>query len=453
MELFKEESKKYKKEFLKLLEEWVSIPSFYDKKTVSKDMPFGKGVYDALNWFENLGRENNFKVKNIDNYAVQIEYGDGKEYVDIFGHCDVVNPGEGWDSEPFKLNIIGDKLVARGVSDNKGPMIVNFLALKMIKNLNIDLKRKVRLIAGGNEESGFKCIKHYYSKEPYGVYGFTPDAKFPVLNGEKGGAVIKLISDIDDKSLYISGGIEFNTIPDKVYIKNIKKLGKDNIYCGFNNMSISYDKGDYVIHGKGGHSSKPEKSINPVLGTIKLLAENIDEDWAKDLYKLINQDNIDGKLFDLNIEGKCGILSMVPTIINIIDGKLEVVLSVRYPEVLTIETIIKKFNLYMNKNNINKFKVIGENLKQANYIDKNTKLVRSLHDIYVKYSGDLKNNVRVTSAGSYASEMHNSVIFGCEFPDGSFGNVHSANEFASLDRFITAISIYAEAIITLCNKI
>ncbi|MCI0946513.1 M20 family metallopeptidase [Clostridioides difficile] len=453
MELFKAESKKYEKEFLKLLEQWVSIPSFYDRKTVSKDMPFGKGVYDALNWFENLGRENNFKVKNIDNHAVQIEYGNGKEYVDIFGHCDVVNPGEGWDSEPFKLNIIGDKLVARGVSDNKGPMIVNFLALKMIKDLDINLKRKVRLIAGGNEESGFKCIKHYYSKEPYGVCGFTPDAKFPVLNGEKGGAIIKLISNIDDKSLYISGGIEFNTIPDKVYIKNVEKLGKDNICFDINNISINYDNDNYIVYGKGGHSSKPEKSINPILATIKLLSENIDEKWTKDLYKLINQDNINGNLFGLNIEGKCGILSIVPTIINIVDGKLEVVLSVRYPEILTIEDIIKKFNLYMEQNNINKFELIGENLKQANYIDRNSKLVRSLHDIYIKYSGDLKNDVRVTSAGSYASEMNNSVIFGCEFPDGSFGNVHSANEFASLDRFITAIGIYAEAIITLCNKI
>ncbi|WP_236876128.1 hypothetical protein [Clostridioides difficile] len=144
---------------------------------------------------------------------------------------------------------------------------------------------------------------------------------------------------------------------------------------------------------------------------------------------------------------------MVPTIINIVDGKLEVVLSVRYPEILTIEDIMKKFNLYMEQNNINKFELIGENLKQANYIDRNSKLVRSLHDIYIKYSGDLKNDVRVTSAGSYASEMNNSVIFGCEFPDGSFGNVHSANEFASLDRLIDAIGIYAEAIITLCNKI
>ncbi|MCC0664242.1 Sapep family Mn(2+)-dependent dipeptidase [Clostridioides sp. ZZV15-6597] len=453
MERFKEENQKYKKEFLKLLEAWVSIPSFYDKNTVSKDMPFGKGVYDALNWFENLGRENNFTVKNIDNHAVYIEYGDGKDYIDIFGHCDVVNPGEGWDSEPFKLDIIGDKLVARGVSDNKGPMIANFLALKMIKSLNIDLKRKVRLIAGGNEESGFKCIKHYYSKEPHGVYGFTPDAKFPVLNGEKGGAIIKLMLDIDDKYLDLSGGIEFNTIPDKVYIKNIKNLSNDYINFDFNNVSISFNDGKYIVNGKGGHSSKPEKAINPILDTIKVLAENLDEDWAKDLYKLINKDNIDGKLFGLNVEGKCGILSMVPTIINIKDGKLEVILSVRYPEVLTVEEIIEKFDLYIKRNNINKFEFIGENLKQANYIDENSKLVESLHEIYVKYSGDSKSVVRVTSAGSYAAEMKNSVIFGCEFPDGSFGNVHSANEFASLDRFITAIGIYAEAIVTLCNNI
>ncbi len=158
-----------------------------------------------------------------------------------------------------------------------------------------------------------------------------------------------MLSNIDDKSLYISGGIEFNTIPDKVYIKNIEKLGKDNICFDINKISISYDNDNYIVHGKGGHSSKPEKSINPILATIKLLSENIDEKWTKDLYKLINQDNINGNLFGLNIEGKCGILSMVPTIINIVDGKLEVVLSARYPEILSIEEIMKKFNLYMEK--------------------------------------------------------------------------------------------------------
>ena len=65
----------------------------------------------------------------------------------------------------------------------------------------------------------------------------------------------------------------------------------------------------------------------------------------------------------------------------------------------------------------------------------------------------MESEVRVTSAGSYASEMNNAVIFGCEFPDGGFGNVHQANEFASLEKLKLSISIYAEAIVTLCNDL
>lgn len=167
-------------------------------------------------------------------------------------------------------------------------MIVNFLVLKMIKDLDINLKRKVRLIVGGNEESGFKCIKYYYSKELYGVCGFILDVKFFVLNGEKGGVIIKLILNIDDKFLYISGGIEFNIILDKVYIKNVEKLGKDNICFDINNILINYDNGNYIVYGKGGYLFKFEKLINFILVIIKFLLENIDEKWIKDLYKLIN---------------------------------------------------------------------------------------------------------------------------------------------------------------------
>lgn len=76
-----------------------------------------------------------------------------------------------------------------------------------------------------------------------------------------------------------------------------------------------------------------------------------------------------------------------------------------------------------------------------------------MYDIYIKYFGDLKNDVRVISVGSYVFEMNNLVIFGCEFFDGSFGNVYSVNEFVSLDRFIIVIGIYVEVIIILCNKI
>ncbi|WP_042272012.1 M20/M25/M40 family metallo-hydrolase [[Clostridium] dakarense] len=166
---------------------------------------------------------------NVDNHSVYIEYGDEDEHIDIFGHCDVVNVGEGCNSNPFELKVDNDKLIGRGVCDNKGPMIACFLAIKMIRDMNIKLNRKVRLIVGGNEESGFKCINHYYSKEPYGIYGFTPDAKFPVLNGEKGSGVIP--------SIGLTTLLDKRLIGRRVYDKQFYQSGKTSIFLAF--MGIS----------------------------------------------------------------------------------------------------------------------------------------------------------------------------------------------------------------------
>lgn len=435
MHEFKNINQNYKKELLYLLKEWISIPSIYDESTLSKDMPFGQNVSDALLWFEKLGRNNNFTVENVDNHAVYIEYGQGSEHIDIFGHCDVVNVSQDWSSNPFELKVDNDKLIARGVSDNKGPMIACFLALKMIRDLDIKLNRKVRLIVGGNEESGFKCIKHYYSKEPYGVCGFTPDAKFPVLNGEKGAGSIFLKLDIEDKDLIVTGGLEHNTIPNKVIIKNINKDKKS------------------IVNGIGGHSSKPQNAINPIPKALIKLYDELNKKWMLDLYNLINEENVNGKLFELDIEGKCGILSIVPTVINVKDGFVEVILNVRYPENIKFEEIIKNINNYIDKNNMEKFNVSGKEVKKSNYINEKSQLVKTLHDIYIKYSEDTKSVIRVTSAGSYASEMNNAVIYGCEFPSGGFGNIHQDNEFASLEKLTISISIYADAIVSLCNNI
>lgn len=435
MNKFKNTNQNHKKELLELIKEWVAIPSVYDEYTISHCMPFGKNVSDALCWFENLGKDNEFIVRNVDNHAVYIEYGKGNEHIDIFGHCDVVNACEGWDSNPFELKIDGDKLIGRGISDNKGPMIACFLALKMIRDLDIKLNRKVRLIVGGNEESGFKCIKHYYSKEPYGVCGFTPDAKFPVLNGEKGSGNINLRLNIENKDLILRGGLENNTIPSKATIINLKENKK------------------YIVKGVGGHSSKPQDSVNPIPKALINLYEELGEKWIIDLYKLINEENVNGKLFGLDIEGKCGILSIVPTIINVENGCVEVTLNTRYPENIKFEDIIKIIRTYIHQNNMAKFNVTGKEIKKSNYIDEKSELVKILHNIYVKHSKDTKSVVRVTSAGSYASEMNNSVIYGCEFPDGGFGNIHKENEFASLEKLNLAITIYAEAIVCLCNSI
>jgi succinyl-diaminopimelate desuccinylase len=43
----------------------------------------------------------------------------------------------------------------------------------------------VRIIFGTNEEKGCEGIKYYVKKEGHVNTGFTPDANFPVIHGEK----------------------------------------------------------------------------------------------------------------------------------------------------------------------------------------------------------------------------------------------------------------------------
>lgn len=56
-------------------------------------------------------------------------------------HSDVVPPGEGWDSDPFSLVVDweNDRVVARGVADNKGAMAATLLMLKLLQDCDIEL--------------------------------------------------------------------------------------------------------------------------------------------------------------------------------------------------------------------------------------------------------------------------------------------------------------------------
>ena len=79
---------------------------------------------------------------------------------------------------------------------------------------------------------------------------------------------------------------------------------------------------------RGRIASKPEKAKNPIPKALLDLHSQLEEQWVIDLYKLINEENLDGSLFGINKEGKCGKLTMVPTVINVSNGDAEVALII-----------------------------------------------------------------------------------------------------------------------------
>src|SRR5699024_1025471 len=61
-----------------------------------------------------------------------------------------------------------------------------YYGLKMMKDQGIQPTKKIRFIIGTDEESDWTGMHHYLDLEPAPTLGFSPDAEFPLINGEKG---------------------------------------------------------------------------------------------------------------------------------------------------------------------------------------------------------------------------------------------------------------------------
>src|SRR5690606_16783173 len=75
--------------------------------------------------------------------------------------------------------------------DDKGPTMAAYYAMKIVKELELPLSKRVRMIIGTDEESDWRCVEHYFKHEEMPSMGFAPDADFPIIYAEKG------ISDFD----------------------------------------------------------------------------------------------------------------------------------------------------------------------------------------------------------------------------------------------------------------
>ena len=129
-----------------------------------KDMPFGKGNRDCLHYFLSLASSFGFETVNYDNYAGEVIFGEGKDFA-VLAHLDVVPAGSGWTKEPFggEIDYNKKRIYGRGTMDDKGPAVILLYCLKALKDEGFKPKRRIRLIVGCNEESGWKCIEHFNS--------------------------------------------------------------------------------------------------------------------------------------------------------------------------------------------------------------------------------------------------------------------------------------------------
>lgn len=165
-----------------------------------ENAPFGKGVALALDTALEISKKLGFQTKNIDGYMGYAQYGEGDDYVGIIGHLDVVPTGDGWTHPPFSGHVADGNIYARGILDNKGPIMTCLYGLYAIKKLGIQLQKPVRILFGTDEETGFTDLEYYLKKEKPPIMGFTPDCKYPVVYGERGRASLEVSVAFDEAS-------------------------------------------------------------------------------------------------------------------------------------------------------------------------------------------------------------------------------------------------------------
>ena len=106
--------------------EFATIPS------VSTDPAHAADVDAAARWVANaLSSAGPFSVRTIPTAGNPVVYAEwlgapGKPTVLVYGHYDVQPPDplEKWQSPPFTPTLRDGRLYARGVSDDKGPMLI-----------------------------------------------------------------------------------------------------------------------------------------------------------------------------------------------------------------------------------------------------------------------------------------------------------------------------------------
>ncbi len=448
------------------LAEIISIPSVLGE--AAPDAPFGKECRRALDWFLAKGKEYGFKTEDLQGYCGYCEYGEGKEMIAILCHLDVVPAGTGWTYPPYKLTNVDGMLYGRGVVDDKGSVVMCLNALKEIKESGIKLNKRVRIIAGCNEEHGSECIKYYSKHGEIPSLCFVPDSDFPLINSEKGILHIDVSLTPDpafaDSVKSISGGESYNVVPERasVTIKNGSEFAKKlngstaEVFSSpeFASAIISHSheikdysitaNGDLTIETKGvsGHAMEPHKADNAIWKLFHLL-EPMGSPTVALMNKYICTPDALRALGLYCKDDKSGDLTMSMGIIELKDGKLRFTLDMRLPLCADYKNIIATVEKALDaKVSIAKY---APNL----YIPEDSLLVKTLLSVYQKCTGE-KPECLVCGGGTYARELPNAIAFGPTFSDMET-NIHNIDECSSVENFMKAFKIYKEAILALAK--
>lgn len=471
-----QEVEKRKDDLISTTQGFLRIKSLLDPSTAREGAPFGEGIREAMDFVLEQCKQAGMTVKDVGGYAGHAEFGQGSELIGVLSHVDVVPEGDGWTSPPYAAEIVDGKIVARGAIDDKGPTIAAIFAAKLVKESGLPLSKRVRLIFGTDEESGWQCVKTYFETEEMPTMGFTPDANFPLIYAEKGltdltvlqtheaflGQQLPSADSPAAQLLELASGRRMNMVPDKAEARLLPMgMGAEELiqaYEAYLNDSGMKGKaecsnGHVLLHMEGVsvHGMDPGKGVNAgtelihFLGTLTLDARA--DQFVRFTEQYLYRQHYGEALGISHHDEEMGPLTLNTGVIQYeADGDALFQLNIRYPHSLPFEKWSAIF-----KERIAQAAFVFEVVEhlRPHRVDPNHPLVTTLQRVYTEQTG-LEAGIIAIGGATYGRSLDVGVAFGPLFP-GRPDCAHQRDEYILIDDLIKATAIYAQAIYELAK--
>lgn len=417
------------------------------------------GAEEALECVYQLGQRYALDPHIVDRQVVYLTVGEAaKPIVSALCHVDVVERGVGWDFEEdgviFRKEYEKDGAVVkreeyvygRGAIDDKGPTIACVHALRAIKKLNIPLKRRVRLIVGGEEEigGGVSVPRYLQATGEKPEMGIVPDSRWPLVIAEKGRIVLKIVK----KNLtgQISGNFtiesittpntSFNVVPDDAQAQVVRGGSSELLRA----------------RGKAAHASRPTQGVNAIAELLRQLMQAADDQYE--------ETRLWRRLSEYADDITAGKLSIQPTaldqptacfsIIKFEQGRLEGFFDIRYPADSAPDEVEQSVRAALTDFEV---EIICHELPLL--FSENEPPVQTVLSVYRSLAGryGLPPDARPYQAEgrSYASELPRHVPIGAYLPHLEQDTAHQPNERISIESLKSLVSLYACILVGLAN--
>ncbi len=413
--------------------------------------PFGAGPRAALDLGLAIARELGLEAVDCEGRIGYAALGWGDRYLATITHLDVVPAGDGWQEDPFTLREREGYVIGRGVMDDKGPSVLCLYALNYLRERGVPLRYPIRALLGVNEETNMQDLEYYLAHEPAPLFCFSPDANFPLCNGEKGICHGRIVSCSPfDSIVEIRSSAAANVIPNEAsaLVKAENLASTDRV------LAEETEQGLWRLtaRGLGGHASLPEGTVNAGGVLIAYLMENrVGDERERAFLQLLSRLHSAADGSGLGVAADDGLfepLTIVGTMLSLENGRLCQVFDCRYPTGMSGE----KLAALLAQEAGDLAEIAMDQDKAPFYMSVDNPAVKVCIDAYNDVTGEQAKPYTI-GGGTYARCFPNAVAFGPEHPErpapAFAGPIHGVDEAACKADFLEALKIYILALLEL----